>query len=56
MFQFQKKIPASLSAEFAETMFLLTGNLGIIDKAIGDPVSHAVAQPKLKIMDKVSYL
>ena len=32
-------------AEFAETMFLLTGDLGIFDKAIGeDPVSHAIAQ------------
>ena len=28
------KIPAWLSAEFAETMFLLTGDLGIFDKAI----------------------
>ena len=33
-------IPAWLSAEFAETMFLLTGDLGIFDKAIGeDPVT-----------------
>ena len=38
------KIPAWISAEFAETMFLLTGDLGIFDKAIGeDPVSHAIA-------------
>ena len=37
------KIPAWLSAEFAETMFLLTGDLWIFDKAIGeDPVSHAI--------------
>ena len=34
------KIPAWLSAEFAETMFLLTGDLWIFDKAIGeDPAS-----------------
>ena len=39
------KIPAWLSAEFAETMFFFTGDLGISDKAIGeDPVSHAIAQ------------
>ena len=37
------KIPAWLSAEFAETMLLLTVDLGIFDKAIGDPVSHAIA-------------
>ena len=43
------KIPAWLPAEFAETMFLLTGDLGIFDKAIGDPVSHATAQPKFNI-------
>ena len=44
------KIPACVSAEFAETMFLLTGDLGIFDKAIGeDPVSHAIAQPKFNI-------
>ena len=44
------KIPVWLSAEFAETMFLLTGDLGIFDKAIGeDPVSHATAQPRFNI-------
>ena len=44
------KIPAWLSAEFAETMFFLTGDLGIFDKAIGeDPVSHATAQPRFNI-------
>ena len=44
------KIPAWLSAEVAETMFLLTGDLGIFDKAIGeDPVSHAIAQPRFNI-------
>ena len=48
------KIPAWLSviflAESAETMFSLTGNLGIFDKAIGeDSVSHATAQPKFNI-------
>ena len=48
------KIPAWLSviilAEFAETMFLLTGDLGIFDKAIGeDPVNHAIAQPKFNM-------
>ena len=44
------KIPVWLSAEFAETMFLLTGDLGIFDKAIGeDPVSHAIAQPRFNI-------
>ena len=41
------KIPAWISAEFAETMFLLTGDLGIFDKAIGkDPLSHALVQPR----------
>ena len=40
------KIPAWLSAEFAETMFLLTSDLWIFDKAIGeDPASHAIGQP-----------
>ena len=49
------KIPAWLSAEFAETMFLLTGDLGIFDKAIEeDPVSHAIAQPRFNIL--VSHL
>ena len=44
------KISAWLSAEFAETMFLLTGDLGIFDKAIGeDPVSHAIAQLRFNI-------
>ena len=37
-------------AEFAETMFLLAGDLGVFDKAVGDPVSHAIiAQPKFNI-------
>ena len=44
------KIRAWLSAEFAETMILLTGDLGIFDKAIGeDPVSHAIAQPRFNM-------
>ena len=39
------KIPAWLSAEFAETMFLLTGDLWIFDKAIGeDPASDAISR------------
>ena len=43
------KIPAWLSAEFAETM-LLTGDLGIFDKAIGeDPASHATGQPRFNM-------
>ena len=38
------KIPAWLSAEFAETIFLLTG------KAIGeDPASHATGQPRFNM-------
>ena len=56
------KIPSWLSAEFAETMFLLTGDLGIFDQAIGeDPVSHAIAQPnsayrcKFKCFNELSY-
>ena len=53
------QIPAWISAEFAETMFLLTGDLGIFDKAIGDdPVTHAIAQPKFnkfKRCDELSY-
>ena len=58
------KIPAWHSAEFAETMFLLTGDLGIVDKVIGeDPVSHAIAQPrtiqhipfKFKCFNQLSY-
>ena len=41
------KNPAWLSVEFADTMFLLTDDLGIFDKATGEvPVSHATAQPK----------
>ena len=44
------KIPGWLSAEFAETMFLLTGDLGLFDKAIGeDPMSHAIGQPRFNI-------
>ena len=44
------KIPAWLSAEFAETMFLLTGDLWIFDKAIGeDPASHAIGQLRFDI-------
>ena len=35
MFQFHNN-SAWLSAEFAETVFLLTGVLGIFDKAIGE--------------------
>ena len=44
------KIPSWLSAEFAENMFSLTGDLEIVDKAKGeDPVSHAIAQPRFNI-------
>ena len=44
------KIPAWLSVEFAETMFLLTGDLWIFDKAIGeDPASHAIGQPRFNM-------
>ena len=44
------KIPAWLSAEFAETMFLLIDDLGIFDKAIEeDSVSHTIAQPRFNI-------
>ena len=44
------KIPAWLSAEFPETMFLLTGDLWIFDKAIGeDPTSHAICQPRFNM-------
>ena len=44
------KIPAWLSAEFAETMFFLTGDLGIFDKAIGeDPASHGIDQPRFNM-------
>ena len=54
------KIPAWLSAEFAETMFLLTGDLGIFDKAIGEgPVTHAIAQRKFnkfKCYNELSYI
>ena len=49
MFQFNKN-SCWLSAEFAETMFLLTGCLGIFDKAIGeDPASHAIGQPRFNM-------
>ena len=44
------KIPAWLSAEFAETMCLLTGDLRIFDKAIGeDPAGHAIGQPRFNM-------
>ena len=44
------KIPAWLSAEFSETMFLLIDGSGAFDKAIEeDPVSHTIAQPKFNI-------
>ena len=45
------KIPAWLSAEFAETMFLLTGgDLWILDKAIGeDSASHVIGQPRFNM-------
>ena len=44
------QITAWLSAEFEETMFLLTGDLGIFDKAIReDPVSHAIGQPRFNM-------
>ena len=46
------KIPKWLSPEFADTMFLLTGDLGIFDKAIGlgeDPASHAIAQARFNM-------
>ena len=44
------KIPAWLSAEFAETMFLLIDGSGTFDKAIEeDSVSHTTAQPKFNI-------
>ena len=39
-----------LLTEFAKTMCLLTGHLGIFDKAIReDPVSQAMAQPKFNL-------
>ena len=41
------KIPAWLSAEFSETMFLLIDGSGTFDKAID--VSHTIAQPKFNI-------
>ena len=45
-----RKIPAWLSTESSETMSLLTGDLGIFDKAIGeDPASHAVGQPRFNM-------
>ena len=46
------KILAWLSAEFAETMFLLTGDLwtGSLTKIFGeDPASHAVGQPRFNM-------
>ena len=43
------KIPAWLSAEFAETMFLLTGDLGIFDKAIGEDPSSESCYSSTKI-------
>ena len=42
------KIPAWLSAEFSETMFLLIDGSGTFDKAI-EEVSHTIAQPKFNI-------
>ena len=43
-------IPLWLSAEFAETMFLFTGDLGIFEKATGeDPASHAIGQPRFNM-------
>ena len=51
------KIPAWLSAEFAETMFLLTGDLWIFDKAIGeDPASHAIGQPRSNMFKFKCYM
>ena len=49
-----EKIPAWHSAEFAETMFLLTGDLRIFEKAIDgaieeDPASHAIGQPRFNM-------
>ena len=41
------KIPAWLSAEFADTMFLLTGDSWIFDKAIGE--DHAIGQPRFNM-------
>ena len=43
------KIPAWLSPEFAETMFLLIDGSGTFDKAIEDSVSHTIAQPRFNI-------
>ena len=44
------KIPAWLSAEFAETMFLLIDGSGTFDKAIEeDSVSYTIDQPKFNI-------
>ena len=44
------KIPAWLSAEFAETMFLLIDGSGTFDKAIEeDSVNHTIAQPRFNI-------
>ena len=44
------KIPAWLSAEFAETMFSLTSDLWLFDNVIGeDPASHAIGQPRFNM-------
>ena len=44
------KIPAWLSAEFAETMFLPIDGLGTFDKAIEeDSVGHTISQPRFNI-------
>ena len=44
------KIPAWLSAEFYETMFLLIDGSGTFDKAIEeDSLSHTIAKPKFNI-------
>ena len=44
------KIPAWLSPEFSETMFLLIDGSGAFDKAIEeDRVSHAIARPGRKL-------
>ena len=58
------KIPAWLSAEFAETMFLLIDGSGTFDKAMEeDSVSHTIAQTtkiqhipcKFKCFNELSY-
>ena len=44
------EIPAWLSAEFAETMFLLIDGSGTFDKPTEeDSVSHTIAQPRFNI-------